>query len=259
MRCPIYQLDSFASARFKGNPAAVVLLDHWPDDDVLLAIAVENNLSETGFLVHGPEGLELRWFTPLIEVDLCGHATLATGYVVLFTERRDADSVEFSTKSGTVTVSRFGDLLAMDFPARPGREIDVTDELVGCLGARPAAAFEAQSTLAVFATEDDVLALKPRIDLVSGLDTLAVMATAPAERADYCCRVFAPRMGIDEDPATGSAQCTLVPYWAERLGKEKLLSLQHSQRGGEFVCEARGERVMIGGRVIEYLRGEIEV
>jgi predicted PhzF superfamily epimerase YddE/YHI9 len=255
----IYQLDSFAGARFRGNPAAIVLLDRWLDDDVLLAIAAENNLSETGFLVRGPENLELRWFTPLTEVDLCGHATLATGYVMLSIERLEGDSVEFSTKSGTVSVLRYGELLALDFPSRPGRQVDVTDELVACLGARPEVVLESRDVMAVFATEEEVLALKPRFDLMSGLDKDWVMATAPAARADYCYRFFGPKMGVDEDPATGSAQCMLVPYWAGRLGKDRLSSLQHSRRGGEFLCESKGERVLVCGRVAEYLRGEIEV
>lgn len=259
MRLPIYQVDAFTSELFGGNPAAVVLLTETLPDETLQAIASENNLSETAFPLPQGEDLLLRWFTPVIEVDLCGHATLATAHVLFATDRVHGDAVSFKTKSGRLTVTRSGDLLSMDFPARPPVPVPVPDGLAEALGARPEGVFAARDLMAVFATEDEVRALRPNAERIAALDAFAVMATAPGRKVDFVSRFFAPRAGIPEDPVTGSAHCTLIPFWAGKLGRTKLHALQVSKRGGELFGEHRGERVTISGRAVEYLRGEIRV
>ena len=259
MNAPIYQVDAFTSRLFSGNPAAVVILDEWLPDAVLQSIAAENNLSETAFVIPKNDVSELRWFTPAVEVDLCGHATLAAGHVLFTYHDQSLRSVRFSTRSGMLAVNRVGDLLSLDFPARPGRAMATTEALVAALGARPREALVARDLLAVFETEAEIRALVPRFDLVAALDTFAVIVTAPGTHVDFVSRFFAPRAGVPEDPVTGSAHCTLVPYWAERLHKSKLTARQLSARGGELECELRGDRVAIAGRAVEYLRGEIAV
>ncbi len=257
MTLPLYQVDAFTSRLFGGNPAAVVVLDQWLADDVLQAIAAENNLSETAFVLPDDDVTELRWFTPTIEVDLCGHATLAAGHVLFAYHYPSRETLRFSTRSGVLAVNRQGDRLNLDFPARPGVRVDVSDALVAALGQRPREVRLARDTLAVFDSEAQVQDLRPNVDLTAALDTFAVIVTAPGSAVDFVSRFFAPRAGIAEDPVTGSAHCTLVPYWAERLGKRKLSARQLSRRGGELDCELRHDRVLIGGRAVEYLRGEI--
>jgi PhzF family phenazine biosynthesis protein len=259
MPLPIYQVDAFTSRRFGGNPAAVVVLDAWLPDAVLQSIAAENNLSETAFVVPKPDVSPLRWFTPACEVDLCGHATLATAHVLMRHYDRAASSVIFSTRSGNLRVERDGERLSMDFPALPGSPIAVTDDLMAALRARPCEALRARATLAVFETEDEVRNLRPDFDRVAALDTAAVIVSAPGRDVDFVSRFFAPRAGIREDPVTGSAHCTLAPYWAARLGKSVLTAAQLSERGGRLDCELRGDRVVLSGDVVEYLTGEITV
>jgi PhzF family phenazine biosynthesis protein len=263
MRFPIVQVDAFAARRFGGNPAAVVLLERWLPDDVLRSIAAENNLPQTAFVLADP--IPLRWFAPTMEIDLCGHATLATGHVLFGRERAtdgaaDGGTLRFATRSGTLSVTRRGDLLELDLPARPAEREEVTDELAAALGARPREAWRARDLLAVFDTADQVRALSPDFARVLALDAFAVCATAPGDGgADFVSRFFVPKAGVPEDPATGSSHCTLVPYWAARLGRTRLTARQLSPRVGEFTCELRGERVGIAGRTVEFLRGEIEV
>jgi PhzF family phenazine biosynthesis protein len=255
----IHQLDAFAGRLFAGNPAAVVLMDRWLPDDVLQAIAEENNLADTAFVQPHPEVSPLRWFTPRLEMDLCGHATLATAHV-LFRDHFPAASVlRFETRSGELTVAREDGRLVLDLPSRPGAPIEVSEALVAALGRRPVEAYQSRDTMAVFASEDDVRALRPDAARVAVLDTHAVIATAPGATVDFVSRFFAPKAGADEDAATGSAHCTLTPYWAARLGRTVLDAAQLSARGGELRCELRGDRVRVAGRVVEYLRGEIEV
>jgi predicted PhzF superfamily epimerase YddE/YHI9 len=258
MKLPLYQVDAFTTRLFGGNPAAVVLLDAWLTDGVLAAIAAENNLAETAFVIPRADVSPLRWFTPTVEMDLCGHATLAAADV-LFRYRFPALArLAFSTKSGELAVTREGTLLKMDFPARPGKPVAVTDELAAALGARPREAYLARDLLAIFNTESEVRALAPDFARVAALDAFAVIVSAPGETVDFVSRFFAPGAGVPEDPATGSSHCTLAPYWAARLAKNKLTAKQLSRRGGELLCELRGERVVIAGQVVEYLRGEIE-
>ena len=259
MKLPLYQVDAFTSRLFGGNPAAVVPLEDWLPDDVLAAIAAENNLAETAFVLPRQDPAPLRWFTPAVEVDLCGLATLATAHVLFRHMLAGRDRLAFSTRSGTLTVTRDGELLSMDFPARPASEIGITDDLAAALGRRPAKAYRARDIMAVFDAEPDVRELQPDFRRVAALDAFAVIATAPGTEVDFVSRFFAPAQGIPEDPVTGSAHCTLIPYWAARLGKSELTARQLSRRGGELYCRLRGDRVDIAGRAVEYLRGEITV
>jgi predicted PhzF superfamily epimerase YddE/YHI9 len=259
MKLPIHQVDAFTSRLFGGNPAAIVTLEKWLPDAVLQSIAAENNLSETAFAIPRRDVTPLRWFTPAIEVDLCGHATLATAHVLLAHHYPDLPAVTFATRSGELSVARDGELLRMDFPSRPGSPVPVSDALARALGAKPREALLARDLLAVFDTEAEIRALRPDPAGVASIDAFAVIASAPGAEVDFVSRFFAPRAGVFEDPVTGSAHCTLVPYWAARLGKTRLAARQLSARGGELACELRGDRVTIAGRVVEYLRGEIDV
>ena len=259
MKLPLYQIDTFTSRLFGGNPAAVVTLDQWLPDDVLQHIAAENNLAETAFVIPREELAPLRWFTPAVEVDLCGHATLASGHVLFAYHYPALTKLSFSTRSGILAVSREEDRLSLDFPARPGAPIEPSAALAQALGARPREAYLARDLLAVFDAEDEIRELRPNFELISQLEAFALIASAPGRDVDFVSRFFAPRAGIPEDPVTGSAHCTLVPYWAARLNKRKLIAKQLSARGGDLMCELRGDRVAIAGRTVEYLRGEIIV
>lgn len=257
MRFPIYQIDTFTEHAFGGGPAAVVLLDEWLADDRLVAIAAENNLAETAFVIARGDVMPLRWFTPTVEVDLCGHATLATAHVLFQHILPSAQRLRFGTRSGDLTVTRDGDLLSMDFPARPGRSIEVSGALVSALGVRPREAHLARDLLAILDSESQVRDMQPNLERIASIDAFAVIVAAPGDTVDYVYRFFAPRQGIAEDPVTGSANCTLVPYWAARLGKLELDAKQLSPRGGDLHCKLRGDRVLIAGRTVEYLRGYI--
>jgi PhzF family phenazine biosynthesis protein len=259
MKIPYFHVDAFAPAAFRGNPAGVCPLDQWLPDATLLAIAAENNLAETAFFVPRGGDFDLRWFTPTIEMDLCGHATLAAAFV-LFTQRDyRGGEIRFHSRSGVLSVSRDGEILTLDFPSRPAEKASAPEALLRGLGGSPAEVRKARDYLAVFASESEVRALKPDFAALRTVDCLGVIATAPGKDCDFVSRFFAPNAGVDEDPATGSSHCTLIPYWAQRLGKQKLFARQVSKRGGEFHCELAGDRVRIGGRVTMYLSGEIDV
>jgi predicted PhzF superfamily epimerase YddE/YHI9 len=258
MKLPLYQLDAFTQRLFGGNPAAVVLLDEWLPDRVLAAIAAENNLAETAFVIPRADAFPLRWFTPAVEVDLCGHATLAAADVLFRYRFASLERLVFSTKSGELAVTREGALLKMDFPARPGKPVEVTDALAAALGARPREAYLARDLLAIFDSESEVRSLRPDFPRIASLDAFAVIVSAPGDAVDFVSRFFAPGAGIPEDPVTGSSHCTLAPYWAARLAKNRLTAKQLSPRGGDLLCELNGDRVVIAGQVVEYLRGEIE-
>ena len=260
MKLPLYQVDAFASRVFAGNPAAVVPLERWLDDATLQRIAAENNLSETAFLVGGSGEYQIRWMTPTDEVDLCGHATLASAWIVFNRLEPGRREVAFRSKSGPLRVSADGERLALDFPARPPEPADASLEAVaGALGARPAALLASRDYLAVFESERDVRALRPDMAKTAALDRMAVIATAPGSDCDFVSRFFAPAVGVPEDPVTGSAHCTLVPYWSRRLDRKVLFGRQVSPRGGELWCEDRGERVRIAGCAVLFLEGTIEV
>ena len=259
MRLPFYQVDSFTGTLYRGNPAGVVLVKHWLPDRTMQAIATENNLSETAFVHPRENAFELRWFTPEVEVDLCGHATLASAFIVFRKGLSHGDSVQFSTKTDVLTVRREGALLSMDFPARPGVREPMNARVSEALGAEPKELLRSRDLMAVFESERDVAAIEPRLDLVAQLDSAGVIVTAPGSNVDFVSRFFAPRLGVPEDPVTGSSHCTLIPYWSARLKKDRLLARQLSKRGGEIHCEHRGDRVVIGGEATLYLEGEVEV
>lgn len=259
MPIPLYHVDAFTSRLFAGNPAAVCPLEEWLEDGLLQAIAAENNLSETAFFVPRGERFHLRWFTPAVEVDLCGHATLATAFVILNHISPERDSVAFDTQSGELVVRRDGDLLAMDFPARPPQPVRPHERLVDALGTQPDQVLASRDYLVVYHDQEQVRTLQPDMDLVAGLDRFAVIVTAPGLDCDFVSRFFAPAQGVAEDPVTGSAHCTLVPYWSKRLRKTRLHARQVSARGGELFCEDLGERVKIAGHAVLYLKGEIEL
>lgn len=257
MRIPYYEVAAFTSKPFGGNPAGVCLLPAWLPDATLQSIAAENNLAETAFLVPCGGDYELRWFTPELEIDLCGHATLASAFV-LFTEAGfKGDTIRFHSKSGVLGVSRVGGVLELDFPSRPPLPCAVPDALVRGLGQTPIQVLKSRDYFAVFASEADVRSLKPDFGALATLDALGIIATAPGSDCDFVSRFFAPGAGVPEDPVTGSAHCTLIPYWAQRLGKTQLFARQVSKRGGELCCRQVGERVRIGGKAVLYLRGQI--
>ena len=259
MNLRMFQIDAFTDRLFGGNPAAVCPLESWLDDAVMQSIAAENNLAETAFFVPNSAEYDLRWFTPATEVDLCGHATLASAWVVFNELAPERKAVTFSTRSGDLVVHRGGEWLVMDFPSKPAQPCEPPPALLDGLGRAPEAVFATDDYMAVFASEDDVLALSPNMQALAQLDRRGVIVTAPSERADFVSRFFAPNVGIPEDPVTGSAHCTLVPYWSARLGKQQLHALQVSARGGELFCEDRGERIIIAGHAVKYLEGSIAV
>lgn len=259
MKLPYYEVSAFTTNPFGGNPAGVCPLERWLPDSVLQGIAANNNLAETAFTVPRGNDFELRWFTPTVEMDLCGHATLAAASV-LFNERGLSGSeVKFHSRSGVLAVSRSGDLLTLDFPSRPPTPCAAPETLIRGLGAKPREVLKARDYLVVFASEAEVLALKPDFALLKTLDCLGIIVTAAGSDCDFVSRFFAPSAGVDEDPVTGSAHCTLIPYWAARLGKAKLHARQLSARRGELFCEHEADRVRIGGRAVLYLRGEVHI
>jgi PhzF family phenazine biosynthesis protein len=260
MLIPIFQVDAFAAGPFRGNPAAVCPLERWLKDETLQAIAAENNLSETAYYVQANGRYHVRWFTPAVEVDLCGHATLAAAYVIQeLREEIQASQVVFDSRSGELTVSRENDLYVLDFPSRYPPECAADPVLFEALGARPATFLRTGDCFCVFETEDQVRALAPDMSKLAAVDCRGTIATAPGKDCDFVSRFFAPRAGIPEDPVTGSAHTNLIPYWSQRLGKKKLFARQISRRGGELWCEDRGIRVGIGGRAVKYLEGQITV
>jgi PhzF family phenazine biosynthesis protein len=259
MKIPYYEVAAFTSKPFGGNPAGVCLLPAWLPDATLQNIAAENNLSETAFLVPRGEDFDLRWFTPETEVDLCGHATLASAFV-LFTEAGfKGDMLRFHSQSGVLSISRAGGVLELDFPSRPPQPCAVPDALIRGLGKTPRQVLKSRDYFAVFDSEADVRSLEPDFALLATLDALGIIVTARGSDCDFVSRFFAPGAGVPEDPVTGSAHCTLIPYWAGRLGKTQLFARQVSKRGGELFCRLAGERVRIGGKAVLYLRGEIEL
>jgi PhzF family phenazine biosynthesis protein len=259
MKVALFHVDAFTSRLFAGNPAAVVPLPAWPDDRLLQSIAAENNLAETAFLVGADGRYEIRWLTPEQEVDLCGHATLASAFVVFERLEPGRRFVRFDSRSGPLGVERRGDRLVLDFPARPPVPCAIPAGLSEALSLAPRSLLASRDYLAVYESEEDVRGLRPDFERLRSFGRLGVIVTAPGTDADFVSRFFAPSAGIPEDPVTGSAHCTLVPYWARRLGKTELHARQVSRRGGELFCEERGERVAIAGGAVLYLEGTIEV
>ena len=266
MKIPIYQVDAFTSDVFSGNPAAVCLLDSWLGDKYLQSIAAENNLSETAFLVRNADGFDIRWFTPITEIALCGHATLASAFVLSTFRQWTTNRIDFATrKSGRLVVTRQDHLFEMDFPARPAiaqgspaglnEALRITPEKVYVFepaGDRPV-------VMAVLADEKAVKAVQPDFSALAQVDCRGAIITAKGDSSDFVSRYFAPRVGVPEDPVTGSAHCVLIPYWAQVLGKNVLHAFQVSKRGGELFCANAGERVKIAGKAVLYLEGIITI
>lgn len=261
MKIPIYQVDAFASSVFSGNPAAVCILEEWLDDSRLQSIAAENNLSETAFLVQNKDDFKLRWFTPTTEVDLCGHATLATAFVQFVCRKWNEDTIRFQTrKSGELTVTRKDDALEMDFPARPAYPVAPPDSLRRALGVTPENVYgSAEDLMVVVDSEKTVAQAQPDFAALEQMDFRGIIVTAPGDECDFVSRFFAPRVGVPEDPVTGSAHCVLIPYWAEALDKKYLHARQVSKRGGELFCRLVDDRVKISGKAALYLEGTITI
>jgi PhzF family phenazine biosynthesis protein len=258
MKIPIYQIDAFTNSVFSGNPAAVCPLNEWLEDRSLQLIAAENNLSETAFFVKQKNCYELRWFTPTMEVDLCGHATLASAFVIFNHLDSSLNEISFkTTKAGTLIVKRENDLIAMDFPSRKAQPCKTSNVLIQAFRITPSEVLLARDYLVVFESEEQIKLLKPDMNRIMLLDSLGVIVTAPGKKSDFVSRFFAPKAGIPEDPVTGSAHSTLIPYWSERLNKKSTHAFQFSQRGGELFCEDLGERVKIAGKAVSYLEGAI--
>lgn len=259
MDIPIYQVDAFSAVQFKGNPAAVCPLESWLPEDTLQAIAAENNLAETAFFVAEGNRFRLRWFTPAIEVPLCGHATLATAHVLFKHLNFQGDRIAFDSASGELVVTRENGLLWLNFPSRPAGHCDPHPRLVDGLGTQPLEVLGAQYYLVVYRNEEEVRTLQPNMEVLAHLDKGGIVVTAPGIDVDFVSRFFAPAMGVPEDPVTGSAHCTLIPYWSRRLGKKEMRARQISPRTGELWVEDRLDRVRMGGHAADYLRGVITV
>lgn len=261
MPLDFYWIDAFSDRPFAGNPAGVVPLQAWLPDEQMQAIAFENGLAETAFFVPvGPGRYHLRWFTPTVEVDLCGHATLASAHALFTQLGYTDDTLTFDSRSGPLMVTREDDdLIQLDFPSRPPVPKEPPPEILQGLGAKPLEYAEAKACLAVYATTEEVLALRPNHAALAKLPQYGIIASAPGHDCDFVSRFFAPQSGVPEDPVTGSAHCVLTPYWAAKLGKTKLHARQVSPRGGDLWCELRGERVLIAGHARLYLTGQLHV
>lgn len=261
MKIPFFQVDAFSSNVLSGNPAAICILETWPENDILQKIAAENNLSETAFLVSiSPGNYELKWFTPTIEIDLCGHATLASAFVLFKFYEKGTTDLKFQTTSGKLSVQKIGDLLSMNFPAKPPVEAKPPEILTEALGCEASYILESRDLLAVFEHENTIQNMTPDFDKIKKIKShFAVIVTAKGERSDFVSRFFAPNAGVNEDPVTGSAHCTLIPYWAKRLKKNKLHAFQLSSRKGEIFCEYSGDRVNISGHATLFAKGKIYI
>ncbi|MGJ8685863.1 MAG: PhzF family phenazine biosynthesis protein [Spongiibacteraceae bacterium] len=253
----LFQLDSFTDKVFSGNPAAVCPLDSWLDDAMMQSIAAENNLSETAFFVGANGKYELRWFTPVDEVDLCGHATLASAQVIMTELEPDCSQITFSTRSGDLYVGRDGDTYIMDFPARVPRTVDVPAALLAAVSIAPQAVLADEDYLLIYNSQSDIEQLKVDLEKLKRIPLRGVIVTSPGDDVDFVSRFFAPKLAIDEDPVTGSAHCALTPYWAEKMAKTKFVAKQLSQRGGTINCELDGSRVKLSGQCVKYLEGNV--
>ena len=259
MELTLYQVDAFADRPFAGNPAAICPLTEWLPDEVMQAIALENNLSETAFFVPVGDHYHIRWFTPAHEVKLCGHATLASAYVLYNFLGFNKDKLEFDSLSGTLSVARDGDWLELNFPTDTPVPCEAPENILEAFDTKPVEVLRAMDYILVFENESDVANAQPISDKLIDHDLRGVSITAPGKNHDFVCRFFAPRHGIKEDPVTGSLYTQLIPYWAERLGKTELQARQLSKRGGNVRCKLLGDRVGIAGQVAEYMVGKIRV
>lgn len=261
MNIPIYQVDAFTSEVFSGNPAAVCIIEEWLDDNIMQSIALENNLSETAFIMQRDGQFKIRWFTPETEVDLCGHATLASAFVLFEEELIEDNTVTFESQSGPLIVEHLDNgLLSMNFPSRRPIACKKPEVLEDALDTNVVATLASRDLLVILENEEEVSNLLPNLELLSRIEEyMAVIVSAKGNKVDFVSRFFAPNAGIPEDPVTGSSHCTLIPYWSEQLNKDKLHALQLSPRGGELFCENMGERVVIKGKAVMYMKGEIYI
>lgn len=259
MNLTMYQIDAFAERVFEGNPAAICPLQEWLDDSLLQAIAEENNLSETAYFVKRGDAFELRWFTPVAEVDLCGHATLASAHTLYKHLGYDKNEIRFLTKSGELTVTRGSNGLTMDFPASPPDAAEPPAALLSGLGREPEQVLAAFDYVAVYKSEEEVRALEPDFLQLQNLDLRGVIATAPGTHANFVARCFYPKLRINEDPVTGSAYCILTPYWSARTGRRKLSARQLSKRGGSVGCVLDGDRVQLTGNAVDYMTATLYI
>ena len=260
MKLEIYQVDAFTKEVFKGNPAAVCPLEEWLDAELMQKIALENNLSETAFFVKKDDVYEIRWFTPTFEIDLCGHATLASAFVIFECLKLESEIVKFhSHKSGEFTVEKNDDLLILDFPARTVEKCDAPEDLIEAIGKEPKEILKARDYFLIYENEREIADIAPDFSRLLEVGGHGFIVTAKGETSDFVSRFFAPEVGVFEDPVTGSAHCNLIPFWAEKLGKNELFAKQISMRGGELFCRLEGDRVKIGGNAVLYLKGEIYV
>ena len=260
MNLTIYQIDAFTNEVFRGNPAAICPLESWLDAELMQKIALENNLSETAFFVKNQDVYEIRWFTPTFEIDLCGHATLASAFVIFEILKGENEVVKFhSHKSGELSVTKEDGRFVLDFPARLVSPVEISEDLTEAIGKQPKEVFKARDYFLVYENEQEILDIAPDFSKLAKIDALGFIVTAKGDKSDFVSRFFAPEVGIFEDPVTGSAHCNLIPFWAERLGKTEMFAKQISARGGELFCKLEGDRVKIGGNAVLYLKGEIYV
>ena len=259
MEIPLYHIDAFASRLFEGNPAAVCPLEKWLPDEIMQSIAKENNLSETAFFVPKGKGFQIRWFTPTSEVDLCGHATLASGYALFHILGYKGDTIAFDSRSGVLIVTKREDRMVMDFPSQPPVLCDTPKEIVQAFEAAPVECLKAEDYVVVFEHERDIESADPDLSQLSKLDLRGVIITAKSTRYDFVARFFAPKYGVPEDPVTGSAYTQLAPYWASKIGSKRFRVKQVSSRGGELTCELVHDRVLISGKAIKYMEGKIHI
>ncbi|MBU0632534.1 PhzF family phenazine biosynthesis protein [bacterium] len=259
MQLKIYQIDAFAKEAFEGNPAAVIPLEAWLDDALMQKIAMENNLSETVFFVKEGEHYHIRWFTPIAEVDMCGHATLASAFVLFEILNYPKDEIVFDSKSGELRVKKEHNQFVMDFPVQEIMACGVPHAISEAFEVQPKECYKSMDYLLVFENEEDVLNAKPNFEKLKNIDARGVIITAKSNEYDFVCRFFAPKIGIDEDPVTGAAFTQLVPYWSKALNKDEFRAKQVSQRGGEVFCKLDGSRVEIAGDAVKYLEGIIEL
>ncbi|HSM48901.1 MAG TPA: PhzF family phenazine biosynthesis protein [Draconibacterium sp.] len=260
MKFKIYQIDAFAENIFQGNPAAVVPLESWLPEKLMQQIAFENNLSETAFFVPEKEGFHIRWFTPVAEVNLCGHATLATAHVIFSHLKSSENEICFNSRSGSLKVKIENNLIVLDFPALPATHFEIPEEVAKAFHIQPVDCFKGRDDfMLVFENEEQVKQLKPDFQQLVLAKTRGVICTSTSAKYDFVSRFFAPAVGVNEDPVTGSAHTMLIPYWSEKLGRKELIAKQISARGGILHCKNLGERVAIGGKAVTFLIGEIVI
>lgn len=259
MELTLYYIDAFASELFEGNPAAVCPLENWLPDDIMQSIALENNLSETAFFVPKGNGFHIRWFTPVSEVDLCGHATLATAFVIFNILDYDQNIIEFDSKSGLLKVIKDDDSLILNFPAQPPTPCETTQEIINALNITPIECLQSEDLIVVLNDESDVQSVEPDFEELKKLGLRGIIITAQSKKYDFVARCFFPGLGIQEDPVTGSAYTQLAPYWATKLGKDIFKAKQLSARGGELICELYKDRVLISGKAVKYMEGKINI